>query len=72
MAQFHAKRLGRGRYLYRGFIIHCCGYFDSTYRNVWEVIDHDGSAFGHSGSLRESKRDVDEELEREQKRNGAI
>lgn len=64
-----AKRIRAGLYIYRGFEIECLyGYEPEGGRNVWECIDHDGrSAFGHSYTLREAKREIDEELNGELK-----
>jgi hypothetical protein len=66
-----AKRLGNKRYLYRGFIIQGHGYHTPDHSQVWEVEDHDdktgcpnGTAFGHSFTLRDAKYEVDYEIER--------
>lgn len=58
----HAKRIRRGRYEYRGFIVYSIGYYPPENRIVWEVVDHDGSCFAHAFSLQESKHRIDEEL----------
>lgn len=59
MNAHRAKRLGSGRYLYRGFVIENVGYLHNDGRAGWQVNDHDGSSFGQSFSLRESKKAVD-------------
>lgn len=58
-----AKRIRAGVYIYRGFEIHCIyDYEPEGGRNVWECVDKDGSCFGHSYTLREAKREIDDEL----------
>lgn len=64
MGKYKAKRLERGRYLYRGFIVECVGYIDSQHPNAWEATDHDGSGFAQSGSLEETKMWIDYELDK--------
>ena len=64
MNEHRAKRLGSGRYLYRGFVIENVGYRSNDCRVGWEVNDGDGSSFGQSFSLREAKLCVDYEIER--------
>lgn len=69
-AKWKAKRIRAGKYLYRGFEINCIyNYEPEGGRNVWECVDKDGSGFGHSFTLREAKREIDWELERERKRS---
>lgn len=65
--KFKTKRICAGRYEYRGFEIQCVYDYDPEGRSVWQCIDKDGSAFGHSYTLREAKREIDDEilLERE-------
>ena len=58
-----AKRIERGRYLYRGFVVRCLGYIKGGAR--WEATDHDGSSFAHSHRLRDTKSLIDYELKRE-------
>lgn len=60
-----AKRIRRGRYEYRGFIVYSIGYYPPENRIVWEVVDHDGSSFAHSHRLRDTKSLIDYELKRE-------
>lgn len=57
-----AKRIESGVYIYRGFEIHCIYNYEPDGRDVWECVDKDGSGFGHSYTLREAKREIDEEL----------
>ena len=62
-----AKRLGNGRYLYRGYIIQRHpneGFFPKT-KYIWEAIDHDNSGFAHSGRLSDTKRMIDEEEDKQ-------
>lgn len=62
-----AKRLWKGRYLYRGYIIHTVGYYPPEHRVCWEAMDEKGYAFAHSFSMRECKKWVDREIEKIQK-----
>lgn len=64
MATYKAKRIQRGIYVYRGFQVHCVGYFDSQHHNAWEAVDEFGCGFAHSGSLRETKWLIDDEIEK--------
>ena len=64
---YKAKRLGDGRYLYRGYVIHTVGYHSPEHRICWEAMDENGCAFAHSFSMRECKKWVDREIERIQK-----
>lgn len=59
-----AKRLSRGHYIYRGFKITCVGYYEPEKRIVWEAEDENGCGFAHSFSLRDTKRLIDDELDR--------
>ena len=62
MNTHRTKRLGSGRYLYRGFVIERYGYLheDGRIRWVgWQAKAHNGSTFGQSFSLSESKKAVD-------------
>lgn len=65
--KFKAKRICAGKYEYRSFEIQCVYDYDPEGRSVWQCIDKDGSAFGHSYTLREAKREIDEELNKELK-----
>jgi hypothetical protein len=64
MSIYKAKRISKGNYEYRGYWIHCCGYYPPEQRVVWECIDKDGSGFGHDYSLKACKLWVDEELKK--------
>lgn len=59
-----AKRLSRGHYMYRGFKITCVGYYEPEKRIVWEAVDENGCGFAHSFSLRDTKRLIDDDLDR--------
>ena len=59
-----AKKIERGRYLYRGFAVRCLGYTKGG-RACWEATDHDGSGFAHSHRLGDTKSLIDYELKRE-------
>lgn len=41
---YRAKRIEKGRYSYRGYILNCCGYWQPDHCIVWEAykIDEDG------------------------------
>ena len=60
---YRAKRLGNGRYLYRGFEIQRYKNegFLPGYKYVWEAIDENGGGFAHSGLLSVTKKLIDEE-----------
>ena len=61
------KRLGNGKYLYRGFEIQRYkneGFMSSAYKYVWEAIDEDGCGFAHSGTLSLTKILIDDELDK--------
>lgn len=63
------KRLGNGRYYYRGYEIHRHpneGFFGKT-RFIWEAIDANGCGFAHSGRLTDTKRMIDEEFKEDEK-----
>lgn len=57
--KYKAKKIKEGLYEYRGYKIRCLGYFEPEHRIVWEVEDVDGTAFGHSYTLRMAKIHVD-------------
>ncbi|MBR5297444.1 MAG: hypothetical protein IKU29_06225 [Parabacteroides sp.] len=57
-----AKKIRRGKYIYRGYIITCIGYYPPEQKTVWEAEDENGYGFAHSFSLRDTKRLVDESL----------
>lgn len=64
-----AKKLSKGHYIYRGFKVNCIEYYAPEKCSVWEAVDHDGSGFAHSFTLRDTKRLIDEELDKP-KENG--
>ena len=59
-----AKRLSSGHYLYRGFEIICVGYYQPEHRVCWEAVDENGCGFAHSYSLKDTKREIDYELDK--------
>ena len=61
--KYRAKRKSKGHYEYRGFDIICCGYHAPDQKIVWEAVDHDGSGFAHSYTLRDTKYLIDCELD---------
>lgn len=62
-----AKRLGNGRYLYRGYVIQRYDNegFIPGYKFVWEAVDENGCGFAHSGLLSITKALIDDELKNE-------
>ena len=63
MSKHKAKRLERGRYLYRGFEVEWVGYIDKYHPNAWQAKDHNGTYFAQSGSLALTKLLIDDVLE---------
>lgn len=63
MSKYRAKRLSSGEYLYRGFKIICIGYYNPDQHVVWEAVDEHGCGFAHSFSLRDTKAEIDWELD---------
>ena len=62
MENFVSKKISRGIYLYRGFVL--IGHYHSPEGRVcWEAIDDDGTGFAHSFSLRDTKKWVDYEID---------
>lgn len=68
MGKYKAKRLERGRYLYRGFIVEWVGYVDSLHHNGWQAHDDDFNYFAQSGSLKETKMYIDTILDEDEKK----
>ena len=64
MDKYKAKRISNGFYIYRGYEIHCIGYYRPEHKIVWEAVDENGCAFAHSYSLRDTKIFIDEEINR--------
>ena len=63
MSEHKAKRLSKGYYLYRGFEIICVGYYEPEHRIAWEAVDEHGCGFAHSFSLKDTKAEIDWELD---------
>lgn len=63
MSEHKAKRLSKGHYLYRGFEIICVGYYEPEHHIAWEAVDKNGCGFAHSFSLKETKAEIDWELD---------
>jgi hypothetical protein len=54
------KKIEAGKYEYRGYIIHCHGYYPPNQCVVWEVYKVDGYHCDYSGySKREMKEAID-------------
>lgn len=60
-----AKRLSPGHYIYRGYKVNCLGYYHPEHRVVWEAEDETGCGFAQSFSLRDTKRFIDSEIDKE-------
>ena len=59
-----AKRVRKGKYIYRGYTITCIGYYPPEQKTVWEAEDENGCGFAHSFSLRDTKHLIDESLDK--------
>ena len=62
MDGFIAKKISRGHYVYRGYDIWCCGYYEPEHSIVWEAVDEYGGGFAKSFRLRDTKLLIDYEL----------
>lgn len=63
---YRARRIGDGHYIYRGYEIHRYpneGFLPKA-KYIWEAVDEYGCGFAHSGRLRDSKRMIDEEIDK--------
>ena len=60
------KRIHRGKYEYRGYIIQCVGYYHPEHRMCWEAGPK-GEIYAdfHGFSLREVKMAIDYDLDKE-------
>lgn len=58
------KKLSKGHYEYRGYLINCIGYYPPEKRVVWECVDEDGCGFGHDYTLKGCMFWIDEEINR--------
>lgn len=61
-----AKRIGKGRYLYRGHQIWCVGYHKPDHSVIWEGYDENLSAIAHGYTLKECKMRIDKLLDKEE------
>ena len=61
------KRICRGLYEYREYIIQCVGYYNPEHRVVWEACPKGNMlcADFHGFSLREVKMAIDYDLDKE-------
>ena len=66
MTYLKCKRIHRGKYEYRGYIIQCAGYYPPEQRIVWEAGPK-GEIYAdfHGFSLREVKMAIDYDLDKE-------
>lgn len=69
MKKYHAHRIDKQVYEYRGFRIECVGYYNPDHKIAWEAVDKDGYGFAHAFTLRECKMWVDYEIEKNQENN---
>ena len=60
------KRIRRGNYEYREYIIQCMGYYQPERRVIWEACPK-GEIYAdfHGFSLREVKMAIDNDLDKE-------
>ena len=63
MSKYKAKRISAGHYIYRGFQVISVGYYEPEHRVCWEAVDEHGCGFAHSYSLRDTKNEIDYELD---------
>jgi len=64
-AVYPCKKIRAGKYLYRGWIIGCAGYYHPEKRVVWEGYDPEsGNADFHGFSKAEIKMMIDDDLSR--------
>ena len=64
--KYKCKRICRGNYAYRGYIIYCVGYYNPDHRVAWEAVP-EGNALRadfHGFSLREVKIAIDCNLDK--------
>lgn len=64
-----ARKIRKGHYEYRGYEIHCIGYYEPEHKVCWEanLIGEYGADF-HGYSLREIKYRIDEDLDKEEQK----
>lgn len=58
------KKIARGKYEYRGYIIQRFGYYHPEHRVCWEGLNQDGDADAHGYSKRQVIREIDYLLDR--------
>lgn len=57
-----AKRVGSGRYLYKGYLIYNLGYFHTEHQVIWEAVNPETNCGDyHAYTLKDIKRQIDEE-----------
>jgi len=55
-----SKKVSKGEYLYRGFTVTNCGYFEPEQRICWEAVDEKtGEAVAHGYSKRQVLCEID-------------
>lgn len=60
----HAKKISSGEYVYRGFRIHNCGYYEPEHKVIWEGIDEEtGEGIARGFSKRQVMREIDYSLD---------
>jgi hypothetical protein len=60
-----AKRISKGEYEYRGFIVRCFGYYHPEQRVVWEGVDEStGEGVARGYTKREAMGEIDYFLDR--------
>jgi len=60
-----AKRISQGEYVYRGFRIHCVGYYEPEHHIAWEAIEEStGEGVARGFSKREVMCEIDYFMDR--------
>lgn len=53
------KKIEKGKYEYRGYIIKCFGYYHPEHRICWEALNQEGDAVGYGFTKKQAMKDVD-------------
>lgn len=58
------KKIERGKYEYRGYVIQKFGYYHPEHRVCWEVLDSKGDAVEFGFTKKQAMRNVDYMLDK--------
>jgi hypothetical protein len=76
MKQCKSKKIQAGEYMYCGYRIQCCGYYEPEHRIVWQAIDDQtGEAVAHGYTKKEvmwAVDDIGETTNNERKQDNEI